>query len=172
MVTIIVTPPGPMTGVLFRTLSDCCRVLSVTLERVSPVHAPDVLLLEADVPPSCTGDTVYVLGAAPPPDYPFTPDEHALAVVHSENREALAFAAAHHLKTLTCGLSVRDTLTLSSLTDECAMVCLQREIRPFGGGIIEPGEIPVRLYAPVGRGELLLVAAVLLLCGGGAMGNA
>lgn len=170
MISIVVTPPSPITNVLYRTLSRCCEVMCVTREKIllpDPVdHAPDILLIDSPTPPECGGKVIYVLEGAPP-ECEFTPGTHAAAVIHSENMRALSFAAKHHLKTLTCGLSVHDTLTLSSLTEESAMVCLQREIVTVNGGMLEPGEFPIRIRASVGRGELLIVAGVLLLCGDG-----
>ena len=61
----------------------------------------------------------------------------------------------HHLRTLTCGLSSKDTLTLSSVTAESAVICLQREIGTLGGEVLEPYEIPVKLRRAVDRMELL-----------------
>lgn len=153
---------------LYRTLSRFCEVLCITgREILLPDMAPDILLAEAARPLECEGEAVYVIGARPPQECweNFSPAPRAVAVIHSHNTEGLAFAARHHLRTLTCGLSSRDTLTLSSMTGESAGICLQREIATFGGGRMEPADIPVRLRGPAERFELLTLAAVLLLCG-------
>ncbi|MCI8623376.1 MAG: hypothetical protein HFG26_06890 [Provencibacterium sp.] len=168
MISVVVLSGGSTLRLLCRTLSHFCETLCVTGQEIHlPGEHPDILLVEAASPLDCKGDVIYILGARPPqPEWEnFSPGPHAVAVIHSHNAEGLAFAARRHLKTLTCGLSSRDTLTLSSLTGESAGVCLQREIAAFGGKRIEPADIPVRLRGPLERFELLTLAAVLLLCG-------
>lgn len=167
MISIVVTPRcGGLTRLLYRILSRCREVVCVTdKEILAPCAQPDILLAESDVPLECGGETLYVLGTALKTDPGFIPGPRAVAVIHSQNAQALAFAAEHHLKTLTCGLSSRDTLTLSSLTEESAVVCLQRTITIIGGGVIEPSEFPMKLQGPVERRDLLTLAAVMMLCG-------
>lgn len=167
MISVVVAPSGPLAGILYHVLSRCNEVLWVNEKEIClPDIAPDVLLVSSPVPLECDGDVIYVLGALKEvPDENFAVGQRAVAVVNSQNAQGLSFAAQHHLKTLTCGLSNKDTLTLSSLREDSAVICLQREIKTLGGGHMEPAEIPVRLRSPIERGDLLSLAAVLLLCG-------
>lgn len=168
MVSIVVLSGEATLRLLYRTLSRFCEVLCITgREILLPDMLPDILLGEAAYPLESERETVYVLGARPPQAEweDFTPGPRAVAVIHSHNAEGLAFAARHQLKTLTCGLSSRDTLTLSSMAGESAGICLQREIATLGGGRVEPADFFVRLRGQTERFELLTLAAVLLLCG-------
>ncbi|MCI8441556.1 MAG: hypothetical protein HFG27_03375 [Provencibacterium sp.] len=168
MISVVVLSGEGALHSLYKTLSRFCEVLCVTGRDILPADmAPDILLIEAARPLECEGEAVYVIGARSPQQSweDFSPAARAVAVIHSHNAEGLAFAARHQLKTLTCGLSSRDTLTLSSMTGEGAAICLQREIATFGGGRMEPADIPVCLRGPAERFELLTLAAVLLLCG-------
>ena len=166
MITIIVSPASKITMLLYRTLSRCCEVLCITQKEILlPDIAPDILLISSDMPLECEGDVIYVLGGMKNIPSNCTFSSRAVAVVQSHHIAALDFAAQNHLKTLTCGLLHTDTLTLSSLQEESAVLCLQRAVSTFGGGITEPAEIPVTLQSALSRGELLVLASVLLLCG-------
>lgn len=170
MITIVVTPARPLIHLLYRVLSRAFEVLCVKSgEILLPDMAPEILLVEANHPPECDGDVIYLLGGKRE-GYAcetFSGNPRAVAITDSQNAQTLRFAADHHLKTLTCGLSGKDTLTLSSIGENDAVVCLQREIATIGGGMMDPAEIPVRLREPLERIELLELAAALLLCGAG-----
>ena len=169
MLTIVVQAGEELLYSLYRALSRSYEVLCVgQREILLPDISPDILLLGAKRVPECDGDVVYVLKDAQEEEG-FLPSPHAVAVVHSQDESSLRFCAKHHLRTLTCGLSSKDTLTLSSVTAESAVICLQREIGTLGGEVLEPYEIPVKLRRAVDRMELLSLAAVLLLCGEGGM---
>ena len=66
---------------------------------------------------------------------------------------------------VSCGLSPRSSLTLSSLSRRCVL-CVQRQLTALSGAVIEPQEIP--LPAAWGCWEtepLLLLAGACLLLG-------
>ena len=54
---------------------------------------------------------------------------------------------------VTCGLSQRDSLTLSSLSEP--VVCLQRALLRPDGGTVEPQEFPLPAALPAPAAELL-----------------
>lgn len=169
--TVVVQAGDELLCSLYRALSRSYEVLCVGQREVLlPDISPEVLLLGAKRAPECDGDVIYVLKDAQE-DEDFTPSPHAVAVVHSQDESSLRFCAQHHLRTLTCGLSSKDTLTLSSVTAESAVICLQREIGTLHGEVLEPYEIPVKLRRRIDRMELLSLAAVLLLCGEGGLMN-
>lgn len=167
MISVLVTPGGAAAGLLSRVLSRRFEVLSILKNGIRlPDIAPEILLYESALPPECDGDAIYAVGSLPPGTVPeISLGPRSVAVICSDNADGLAFAARHHLKTLTYGLSSRDTLTLSSVTPESAVVSLQRSIITLGGAVLEPAEFPVHLRNPDDRNGLLLCAAVLLLCG-------
>lgn len=61
---------------------------------------------------------------------------------------------------VTCGLSHRDTLTLSSLAEP--VLCVQRALTRPGGGIIEPQEFPLP-GLPLPAAEILPLLGLRLL---------
>ncbi len=94
------------------------------------------------------------------------------AILSGQNQAAAWFAGAAGLTPLDCGLSLRDTLTLSSLTEGSAMVSLQRPIVRLDGGTVEPVDLPLTLTRAWEPYHLLCCAGALLLAGGvGALGE-
>ena len=89
----------------------------------------------------------------------------SILVLDGRDRFAVSYAARHSLRVLDCGLSSRDTLTLSSFSDGNAIACLQRPVEDLEGRIVEPFEFPLctgKLHPPF---PLLCCAAVLILSG-------
>ncbi len=112
------------------------------------------------LPPEIPAD-VIVIDRAPP--LGATVPVGCIGVVCSDNRVGLQTLMKSGVRTVTCGMSYRDTVTLSGALTH-PTVCLQRRLPTVDGKIFEPEEFPVRL-----EGEdtdcLLLAAAVKLLCG-------
>lgn len=109
------------------------------------------------------GDLLEQVPETPPGLLPGCP-----AILSGQNRAAAQFAGAAGLIPLDCGLSLRDTLTLSSLTESSAMVSLQRPIVRLDGGAVEPVDLPLALTRPWEPFHLLCCAGALLLAGGAA----
>ncbi len=86
-----------------------------------------------------------------------------IGVVCSDNREGLQTLMKSGVRTVTCGMSYRDTVTLSS-TYEQLSVCLQRRLPTVDGRVFEPAEFPVK-FEDECTDCLLLASAVKLLCG-------
>ncbi len=76
-------------------------------------------------------------------------------------------AQRNRLRTLTCGFSPYDTLVLSSVTPEEAVVSLQREIQTGINSILEPGDYLVHHSPYSSDPAVLLCTATLLLMGKG-----
>lgn len=91
------------------------------------------------------------------------------AVAGSENREALMYLKDQSVRTIACGLSERDTVTLASSTADSAVIGLQREILTLDDEPVEPSEYPVRFRNPPDEFPLLCLGAVLLLSGNRAL---
>jgi hypothetical protein len=66
---------------------------------------------------------------------------------------------------ISCGLSNRDALTLSSIGDNNAMLALQADIFTLGGELLERQEIPVSMEKPAEPEAVLAAAGALLLLG-------
>lgn len=90
-------------------------------------------------------------------------EKNIIGIVNSQNTEGLSFLMKNGIKTLTCGMSYRDTLTLSSSLSNLN-ICLQRKIPSLNNNILEPCEYVIT--NPHSNTDLLLLAcAVNLLCG-------
>lgn len=90
-------------------------------------------------------------------------EDGAFGVMQTENQNAAELLSGWGIPVISCGMSVTDTLTLSSVGAEGAVVCLQRSIPTLDGATVEPFEAPLNL--PCDSYALLCVAAVLLLSG-------
>lgn len=67
---------------------------------------------------------------------------------------------------LTCGLSLRSTITASSITDESFTYCLQRSIYTLDGTELSPQEFNVFWsQKPIEIFPYLALVTILLLCG-------
>ena len=88
-----------------------------------------------------------------------------VSIVERENKKALQMLKNNMIPTLICGMSIADTLTLSSIEDNSAVIDLQREIYDLDKQIIEPCEIKINYDIPFTDYELLVVSGILLLSG-------
>lgn len=66
---------------------------------------------------------------------------------------------------ITCGLSPRDSLTLSSREGDTLWAALQRELVTVDGQVVERQEFPLRLEPGAGELPSLAAAGALLLLG-------
>ena len=85
-----------------------------------------------------------------------------IGVVCSNNPEAVMCLKRSGVKTVTCGMSCLDTVTLSSSVPR-KIVCLQRNLITLSGEIFRPSEFIVNDAADPDC--LLLASATRLLCG-------
>lgn len=91
--------------------------------------------------------------------------DRCIAVVDSGNDRLMRLVSGTGLPAITCGLSPRDTLTLSSIAEDSAVINLQRSVTCFGGAQVEPQEIPVQLTKSIGNFALMALACVCILRG-------
>lgn len=91
------------------------------------------------------------------------PDNYK-GIVYSGDNGALNLLQKNNITTITCGMSNKDTLILSSIGERTASVCVQRKIITLNGKIIEVGEYPVRLKNKITDYALLAAFGILLLC--------
>lgn len=68
-------------------------------------------------------------------------------------------------KSVRCGLSVSDELTLSSIGRENALLSLQKDIVTLSGELLEQQEIAVSLAQPAEPEAVLAAAGAMLLLG-------
>lgn len=149
-----------------RVLSVCGGVCLDTDEEISLKSDCRFLLVQKDRPPRWrTNAGICVL----PPDTGVFSHWQVptgfVAVAPSDAPAALRMLERQGTPTVTCGMSAADTVTLSSIHESRAVVCLQRTLSTLSGGKVEPGDFPVGLAAPVSPYGLMAAMAILLLAG-------
>lgn len=91
--------------------------------------------------------------------------EQTVVIVDSCDEAQLRQVSGWGLPAVTCGLGARDTITLSSMRGDSAVINLQRSITCFDGSVAEPQEFPIRLSAPTDHYLLMAVASIYILTG-------
>lgn len=91
--------------------------------------------------------------------------KNAVAVVQASNPKLVEKVSLTRLPALTCGLSTRDTLILSSINEDSAVLGVQRSIICFDGTVAEPQDIPIRLGGHMDTFTLMAAASVFILSG-------
>jgi len=89
----------------------------------------------------------------------------AVAIVDSSDEQLLEHVSDTRLPAVTCGLRSRDTITLSSMAGESAVIDLRRNVSCLDGSLAEPQEIPLRHQNPQDKFLLMSAAAILILSG-------
>ncbi len=87
------------------------------------------------------------------------------AVVSAENVLAVRLLSGMDAQTVTCGLSGKDTVTVTSFTGDAAMLALQRSVVACSGRVVQPFELPVRLGGTCDRYAIMSLFAAKLLTG-------
>ena len=86
-------------------------------------------------------------------------------IVNSSNQDDMRNAKSSGSEVITCGMSLRDTLTFSSFTSDGCVLSLQRRITRFDSTFADPFEIP--LYCSENEDRYAILCANLLLILGG-----
>ncbi len=90
---------------------------------------------------------------------------HGVAIVDSSNYQLSQTLSDTGLPAITCGLHSRDTITLTSMGEDSAVIGIQRAIVNFDGSATEPQELPIGFAKPIDRFTLMAAAAILILSG-------
>lgn len=90
--------------------------------------------------------------------------ESIVPIIISDNRRARKLLRDCSNPTVCCGMSRRDTLTLSSIKNDSALVCVQRSIE-LPEAELDEGEIGVDLSSPCDTDTIMLLTAALLVGG-------
>ena len=83
-----------------------------------------------------------------------------ITIVHSENREHVTFLSNFQSPAISCGMFEKDTFTFSSISQEDAIVSLQRPIMALTKNKVEPCEMPVDFSGPCNEYALLVFCAL------------
>ncbi len=86
-------------------------------------------------------------------------------ILNSANADDIETAKKSGGEVISCGLSLRDTVTFSSFTDDKCVISIQRPITRFDGRSVEPFELPLSVSEGDDR-YAILCANLLLILGG------
>lgn len=157
----------PAKNRLFKTL---CRVLggahpilALGRERLLRQPGEALLLWETEGLAKLESPAPLLILEGPCAPLPPTLPENTIVLFNSRYPQLALLLKGRELQALSCGLQTTDTLTLSSCTQESAVISLQRTLTTFSGETVEPGEFPVKLSGPTDPFAILSVAATYLL---------
>lgn len=149
---------------ILKLLTRCCSVLAVGQNFIRiPDSEPDILLISADSrrinppPQNCVIMTFSKNSVLP---YSMT----GCVLLAFEEMPTFKSAPCPCCPLISCGLHLRDTITLSSIENDRAVLSIQREFCSINGNIIEIGEHPL-IYSGKNHRALIASAALMLLCG-------
>ncbi len=86
-------------------------------------------------------------------------------ICNSANHTDLELAKKSGGEVITCGMSLRDSVTFSSFTDERCVISVQRTLKRFDGRRVEPFEFPCRCLPDDDRYGILCANLLLILLG-------
>lgn len=90
---------------------------------------------------------------------------NTVAVCDPSDKTALQILAKNRIPAITAGMSGLDTVTLSSVSDTSATVCILRPITDINGKTIDPCEFTVKLNRVLPCRTISIYCAVMLLLG-------
>ncbi len=90
--------------------------------------------------------------------------DNSIIIANGDNHDLVMTLGQYHNNVITCGLSGICTVTLSSITDDELVVCIQRNITDVCGECVLPQEIPVKTGTLTPH-DAMLVYALALVCG-------
>ena len=144
--------------------SDFTRELSCVLGR----HFDEDEFMLCDIEsfkPTGSENIIIVYKQPQPAAFQTDSANAVVAIVDSSDEQLLCHVSNTRLPAITCGLKSRDTITLSSMSGESAVIDLRRGISCLDGSVAEPQEIPLRHQNTAENFLLMASAAILILSG-------
>lgn len=89
--------------------------------------------------------------------------ERISCIINSQNTTGLSKLVPLSLPVIVCGMSTRDSITISSLSDNYAVVSIQRELVLQSGKVLEPCDIKVMNTDGIYEDDILTISAVMIL---------
>lgn len=126
----------------------------------------DLLVIQTNsVHRAFSENTIVVLLPSARMEFLSSATKSVLFVVRSTMGEQLKYLAQKDLSAITCGLSGKDTITVSSHFENRMTIALQRELKTVEKTVVEPLELPFQLSEKVDWYHVMTLAALLLLTG-------
>lgn len=81
------------------------------------------------------------------------------------NGKAIQIFSNSKIPVISCGMSSKNTVTISSINKESLIVSLQRAVIDINGNLIEPEEFKINLKKEYSPFSVMSSIAVMILCG-------
>lgn len=91
--------------------------------------------------------------------------KNIIGICEDSNLKALELFKKSNISVISCGMSTKNTVTLSSLSSDSLLTTLQRTITNNFGAEIEPAEFKIKLNKSYSPFAVMASVAVLLLNG-------
>ncbi len=88
-----------------------------------------------------------------------------IGICEDTNTKALEIFKKNHIAVISCGINLKNTITLSSFNDENLLASLQRTVTDNSGNQIDPSEFKIKLTKNYSSFSIMASIAVLLLNG-------
>jgi len=116
---------------------------------------------------NCTDyeNTIFILKNSfkinPPPSL----TKNSTVIFDGTNMRAAAYVKSCYCRTLDCGTSTHNTISIAGLNTDRAAVSIQRTVITLKGEKIEPMDITIKLKEPLPPYITSAITASLLICG-------
>jgi hypothetical protein len=130
------------------------------------MHCPGGFILREATGDICTvSEGVAVISGILSSGKQLSLSENTVTVVDSSDELSILLLSETKSRPVCCGMSPKDTLTAASITDDKAVISLQRTITTLSGREIEPMEIVADILSEeeIELSDILLTAAVMLV---------
>jgi len=125
---------------------------------------PDFIIVKGQTLPRFTGsDFIVLVGENGHIGRDILENEPFPIIGDSANEHLRQALVKSQKPVIGCGLSRKDTFTLSSINEDRATVSLLRDINTLSGVLLEPSDFPFCLSGGLSDIELLIIAAFSIL---------
>ena len=111
---------------------------------------------------TCQKDDIVILNGCP---YDAHINGEKYLIFNSSNKADIEISKNSCGEIITCGMSIRDTVTFSSFAEETCVFNLQRQITRLNGEKVQPFELPVICKKSDDRYALLVSYLILIILG-------
>ncbi len=94
-----------------------------------------------------------------------TAEQELVYIVNADDTSKMQSLGNKNAYVITYGLCNKATLTISSITAEHIVLCLQRSILTFSGNVIEPQEFSIPISSECDPETIMLITAMCLVSG-------
>lgn len=88
-----------------------------------------------------------------------------IGICEADDKEALEVFSKRPIAVISCGMGRKNTVTLSSINADTALLTFQRTLTDIKGNTIEPAEYKIRLKDKYRSFSIMASATILLLYG-------